>query len=98
MKLKGWKNIPHGGIITEPGNAKTYNTGSWRTRRPVWDKEKCINCLICWAFCPDASIIVKDEKIAGIDLDHCKGCGICARECPKDAITMVSESEAEDKK
>ncbi|MFA5614071.1 MAG: 4Fe-4S binding protein, partial [Methanoculleus sp.] len=26
-----------------------------------------------------------------IDLDYCKGCGICANECPKNAITMVRE-------
>jgi Pyruvate/2-oxoacid:ferredoxin oxidoreductase delta subunit len=25
------------------------------------------------------------------DLRYCKGCGICARECPQQAITMVSE-------
>ncbi|MCK4728041.1 MAG: 4Fe-4S binding protein, partial [Desulfobacterales bacterium] len=24
---------------------------------------------------------------------YCKGCGICAHECPKDAITMVMEGE-----
>jgi len=26
-------------------------------------------------------------------LYHCKGCGICAVECPKDAIVMVEEGE-----
>ena len=33
-----------------------------------------------------------DEKVRGIDYYHCKGCGICAKECPADAITMVEES------
>ena len=28
-----------------------------------------------------------------IDLDHCKGCGICAQECPSAAITMHPEVE-----
>ncbi len=96
MKLKGWKDIPDAGIITEAGNARTYNTGGWRSKCPVHDKEKCINCLICWAFCPDSSILVEDGKVAGINLKHCKGCGICAAECPKDAIRMVPESEVEE--
>ena len=26
-----------------------------------------------------------------VNLDYCKGCGICANECPKDAIEMVRE-------
>ncbi|MCD4842810.1 MAG: 4Fe-4S binding protein, partial [Methanosarcinales archaeon] len=25
--------------------------------------------------------------------DYCKGCGICANECPKDAIEMVLEEK-----
>jgi len=37
------------------------------------------------------TIKVKDGKIVGIDLNHCKGCGICAHECPVDAIEMVEE-------
>jgi pyruvate ferredoxin oxidoreductase delta subunit len=27
-----------------------------------------------------------------INYDYCKGCGICAEECPADAIRMVDES------
>jgi pyruvate ferredoxin oxidoreductase delta subunit len=98
MKPKGWKELTEAGIITDAGNAKTYNTGSWRSKRPVRDDAKCINCLICWAFCPDSSILVEDGKVTGIDLEHCKGCGICAKECPKDVIAMVSEDDIEDKK
>ena len=59
------------------------------------DKAKCTNCLTCWVFCPDSSVIFKDGKHQGFDLKHCKGCGICAHECPKkiQAITMVEEAE-----
>ncbi len=80
--LKGWKDIPIGGAIVEAGNADKYETGSWRTYKPVWNSEKCIHCLRCWIFCPDSSIKVENSKIVGIDYKHCKGCGICSRECP----------------
>jgi len=92
-KLKGWKSIPIGGKILEAGNAAAYKTGGWRTYRPIWDASKCSNCLFCWVYCPDSSIKVKNGKITGIDYDHCKGCGICAKECPlKDkAVKMIKE-------
>ena len=96
-KPKGWKEIPLGGLIVEPGNSQTYETGSWRTFKPIHDKEKCTNCLRCWILCPDSAIVVKDGKVVGIDYEHCKGCGICARECPDKikAIKMIQEGEGE---
>ena len=39
----------------------------------------------------DTSVLVKDEKVYDFDLKHCKGCGVCAKECPFDAIQMVPE-------
>ena len=40
------------------------------------------------------SLIVENGKAVGFDLAHCKGCGICAKECPQDAIVMkVDEKE-----
>lgn len=91
-----WKELPEGATIPEAGTAKRYRTGGWRSERPVWDAEKCSQCLQCYMFCPDSSIIVKDDKMVGIDLEHCKGCGICARECPRSCIEMVPESETEE--
>ena len=92
-KGTGWKDIPLAGLIEEAGNSVGYMTGGWRAFRPVRDAEKCIHCMICWVFCPDSSILVKDEKMVGFDLDHCKGCGICAAQCPTDCIEMIEESE-----
>ena len=90
----GWKTIPIGGKIVEAGNAREYETGSWRAMRPVLDKEKCINCLQCWVFCPDAAIDVQDGEVVGFHLRYCKGCGICSSICPVEAIAMVGEAEA----
>jgi pyruvate ferredoxin oxidoreductase delta subunit len=89
MKLKGWRELPIGGIIVEAGNAEQYNTGDWRTYTPVVDQDTCINCLQCWIVCPDSAILVEDEEMVGYDYDHCKGCGICAKICPVDAISMT---------
>lgn len=89
--MKGWRDIPEGGLIIEPGNSVNYKTGSWRAEKPIRDKDKCINCLICWIFCPEGAIYVEDNKITKIDYEYCKGCGICANECPKQAITMEVE-------
>jgi len=94
-KPKGWKDLPIGGMIVEPGNAVKYNTGAWRSDRPIWIEENCIQCLFCWIFCPDSSVTVKDGKRGEFDYGHCKGCGVCAMECPakEKAIVMVTEAE-----
>jgi Pyruvate/2-oxoacid:ferredoxin oxidoreductase delta subunit len=53
----------------------------------------CNLCLQCVSFCPDASIRPDGEKATvAVDLDHCKGCGICAYECPRGVITMEDMS------
>lgn len=92
-----WNEMAEGGIIPQPGNAVEYATGGWRNLRPIKDNETCIDCHFCWVYCPDNSILrTEDGKVKGadIDLDHCKGCGVCAKVCPKDCIQMVSEVEA----
>jgi pyruvate ferredoxin oxidoreductase delta subunit len=90
---KGWKEIPIGTLVLEPGSSLNYKTGDWRTFRPETDFNKCIHCMICWVNCPDSSIIVKDGKKISTNLDFCKGCGICADECPVKCIQMVEESK-----
>jgi pyruvate ferredoxin oxidoreductase delta subunit len=34
---------------------------------------------------------MNDDNKAVINFDYCKGCGICAEECPVDAIEMSRE-------
>ncbi len=94
MKKWGWQKHPRGAVIPQAGTADDYKTGGWRSQRPVLDKEKCINCFFCFIYCPDTAIVVEEEDMKGFNLKHCKGCGICAHECPKDAIAMVDEIKA----
>ena len=91
--LKKWDELAIGGIIEEPGCSHEYVTGGWRTFKPVIDLDKCIQCMFCWVYCPDTAVILEEGKVARFDYDHCKGCGICAHECPPkaSAITMVAE-------
>ena len=71
-RLKGWKEVPRGGAILEPGCYERNNTGTWRTYVPVVfsdkarekeaDRKACIQCLQCWILCPDSAIPVKEGK------------------------------------
>ena len=86
-----YRQFPSGAVIPEAGNSSQYITGGWRSERPWRDDATCTQCLLCWIVCPDSSIKVAGEKVTDFDLDHCKGCGICAQVCPVDAIEMVPE-------
>lgn len=77
------------GNIYEAGNAKEFKTGDWRSQKPIYIKEKCKQCGLCFPVCPDDSIPVnKEQKREDFNYDYCKGCGICAKVCPFGAIIM----------
>jgi NADPH-dependent glutamate synthase beta subunit-like oxidoreductase len=54
----------------------------------------CFSCDNCYGVCPDNAVMKLDgppgERYA-IDYDYCKGCGLCAAECPCGAIELVPE-------
>jgi 2-oxoacid:acceptor oxidoreductase delta subunit (pyruvate/2-ketoisovalerate family) len=52
----------------------------------------CFECDNCYAVCPDNAVIkLGAGNRFAINYDYCKGCGLCAEECPCGAIDMVKE-------
>ena len=90
-QLKAWQELPPGGIVVRD-EAKRPRTGGWRTGlKPEVALARCVNCSLCWLYCPDSAILLDGTTFAGIDLDVCKGCELCAEVCPTGAIEMVPE-------
>ncbi|MFC4533010.1 NAD(P)-binding protein [Sphaerisporangium dianthi] len=53
----------------------------------------CFECDNCYGVCPDNAVIkLGPGERFEIDYDYCKGCGLCAAECPCGAITMTPET------
>jgi NADPH-dependent glutamate synthase beta subunit-like oxidoreductase len=53
----------------------------------------CFSCDNCYGVCPDNAVLKlgRPGEEYLIDLDYCKGCGLCVSECPAGAIQMVPE-------
>jgi len=56
----------------------------------------CLRCDNCWTLCPDSAVLktrelASDGSFYVFDYDYCKGCGLCAVECPTGYIAIVSE-------
>lgn len=52
----------------------------------------CFECDNCYGVCPDNAVIkLGPGKRYQFNYDYCKGCGLCAAECPCGAIRMEPE-------
>ena len=50
---------------------------------PVFNRDACIDCVLCLTVCPDpGSIVWQDEKMIGINAAFCKACMRCVAVCP----------------
>lgn len=76
------------GSFSEVGKA-------FSTAQAIEEAGRCFNCGICnecnncRLFCPEMSVVLGNAR--DINTDYCKGCGICAAECPRGVMTLEEE-------
>jgi len=61
--------------------------------KAVIDEGKCVICLTCYRCCPHGAIYWTNKAV--ISPVACQGCGICASECPMDAIQIGGFNDAD---
>jgi len=72
-------------------------TGIFGEETAKMEAERCFSCGTCnlcdtcFIFCPDVAISRVDHRGYEVNYDYCKGCGVCAEECPRHAISMERE-------
>ncbi len=57
------------------------------------DLTNCDKCNLCYKRCPFGAIEIDEEKRPSVIKALCKGCGLCAADCPKECITIVHYSD-----
>ncbi|MFP3928404.1 MAG: hydrogenase iron-sulfur subunit [Desulfobacteraceae bacterium] len=57
------------------------------------DLTNCDRCNLCYKRCPYGAIEIDEEKTPSVIKALCKGCGLCAADCPKECITIVHYSD-----
>jgi 2-oxoacid:acceptor oxidoreductase delta subunit (pyruvate/2-ketoisovalerate family) len=50
---------------------------------------KCTQCDTCLVYCPEGVIHRRGNGYV-VDVQDCKGCGVCVAECPRSAMEMSS--------
>jgi NADPH-dependent glutamate synthase beta subunit-like oxidoreductase len=49
----------------------------------------CNYCYNCYFFCPEGVILLDPvQRTRIVDFEHCKGCGTCAKSCPRNVVEM----------
>ncbi len=86
-----WDHTKVGCVLLEEGKAEPFEPGQKPTLVPVWDKNMCVRCGLCYLFCPDAAIKRGEDGYFEANLNYCKGCSICHKECWFGAISMMEE-------
>jgi len=88
-------------VVPQRDGAKEID-GGLTTQQVLGEGHRCFscgNCLACdncWTLCPDVAVLkTRDVAADGshyvFDYGYCKGCGLCAHECPTGYIAMQEE-------
>ena len=102
----GYDNAPIGGINPRFGSTVIADLSPSRQGYiPIFIKERCINCGLCFSACPDmvfqfAKGEYKGREMMvnqGLDYYHCKGCLRCVDVCPVNALVRGVEVEHPEK-
>ena len=102
----GYATAPIGGINPRFGSSVVSDLSPSRQGYiPLFIKERCINCGLCFSACPDmvfqfAKGEYKGREMMvnqGLDYYHCKGCLRCVDVCPVNALVRGVESEHPEK-
>ena len=98
----GYDNMPIGGINPRFGSSVIADLSPSRQGYiPLFIKERCINCGLCFSACPDMVFQFKKGEYKGremmvnqgLDYYHCKGCLRCVDVCPVNALVRGVEAE-----
>ena len=106
LNLTYYDHLPRAATPKLPVGERTFDAeieGDIGRAAAMAEAQRCLscgNCLACdncWTFCPDNAVIKTVELALDgshylFDLDYCKGCGLCAHECPTGFIQMLPET------
>jgi len=81
-----------GGTYKSDGSSLHNITSTWSPFKAQLDDDKCNQCLLCYAACPEGCILRTGNGL-NVDEKYCKGCGICEEVCPSEAIHMVRKQK-----
>ena len=83
----------HGGaqLSFEESNIGLTEDTAFREAARCFQCGVCNACELCLIYCGDVAITRNENGRFDIRVEYCKGCGVCALECPRGAIQMTRE-------
>lgn len=88
----------HGPVLAVPERIRNFDEveRGFSREEGILEAQRCFSCGTCdqcdncITYCPDVAISRQGDEYE-VNYDYCKGCGICAEECPRWVIDLVEE-------